>query len=230
MAKAKNVLNTGQIEYLKENYLDKTNKELGDHLGYSKSSIQRYLTSLNLSRKNNDTSSLEGEEWCYIDDPEIDLKDRYAVSNMGRILNIEKDRILTPVPDAWGYLKVKLYADGKYKLRLVHRLVAFAFCDMPEEYEDNWEVNHLKGVKTDNRSTELEWSTPSDNQKHAYATGLREANKGEDSVLCKYSEKDAALAKELYSKGTPISQISTKVGISKSYLHNIFGGNRRETK
>ena len=59
-----------------------------------------------------------------------------------------------------GYLKVKI----KRKTRTVHRLVAMAFHGIPEP---NMVVNHINGVKTDNRPENLEWVTYSQNIFHS---------------------------------------------------------------
>ena len=42
------------------------------------------------------------------------------------------------------------------------------------------EVNHKKGIKTDNRATELEWTTHLDNVRHAFETKLVVVKKGAD--------------------------------------------------
>lgn len=93
----------------------------------------------------------------------------YLVSDDGRVFNgstgKELKQIITPNN---GYLKVTLYRkDGKRKFENVHRLVARAFVD---GYGD--EVNHINGIKTDNRAKNLEWCTHGENLLHAYKTGL----------------------------------------------------------
>lgn len=58
----------------------------------------------------------------------------------------------------------------------LHRAVACSMLAIPEKYKDispsKLEVNHLDGVKTNPHFLNLEWSTKSDNLKHAVANGL----------------------------------------------------------
>lgn len=70
-----------------------------------------------------------------------------------------------------GYLRLALVRDGSQRNHLVHRLVADAFIPNPDNKP---EVNHRNGDKRDNRASNLEWATTSENQVHAYNTGLKE--------------------------------------------------------
>lgn len=72
-----------------------------------------------------------------------------------------------------GYLRIQLAKDSTRKNFMVHRLVASAFLDNPDQLP---EVNHRDGNKKNNHVANLEWVTESDNQLHAYETGLREPN------------------------------------------------------
>ena len=74
--------------------------------------------------------------------------------------------------DKDGYSYVVLYKNKKRKHFKVHRLVAMAFLKNPKNKP---EVNHKQGIKSDNRVTELEWNTTSENVQHAYDTGLKTA-------------------------------------------------------
>ena len=59
----------------------------------------------------------------------------YEVSNLGNVksLNKRKGRILKPIKDHFGYLRVNLY-NSEYKIHKVHRLVAEAFIPNPNNY------------------------------------------------------------------------------------------------
>ena len=99
------------------------------------------------------------EEWL----PIKDYEDLYQVSNYGRVKSLEridslgrtvKERILKPINDKDGYQLVQLYKDGKGKTFKIHRLVANAFIDNPNNLP---QVNHIDEVKTNNHISNLEW-------------------------------------------------------------------------
>lgn len=110
----------------------------------------------------------------------------YQVSNLGRVKGLKREskhykggvrvyneRFLNPCLHKDGYLKVGLIKDGINKQHSVHRLVCSSFI---ENIYNKPQVNHKNGVKTDNRLENLEWSTSSENHKHAYKIGLRHQN------------------------------------------------------
>lgn len=97
----------------------------------------------------------------------------YQVSNLGRVKSFYTNRILKPGTDKDGYLRVDLCKDKKPKHFHIHRLVAETFLPNPENKPC---VNHKLGKKQDNRATELEWCTYSENEIHSFNVLGKKAN------------------------------------------------------
>lgn len=96
----------------------------------------------------------------------------YFVSKKGDVYNASGLK-LKPRINKQGYLKVSLSKNGKQKGFFIHRLVAIAFIDNPDQKKT---VNHINGIKNDNRVENLEWATQQENNMHAWETGLQNAN------------------------------------------------------
>lgn len=98
---------------------------------------------------------------------------KYQISECGEVIN-SRDHTLKPTITEGGYLSIQLYKTGKdnkyeRKHMLVHRLVAFTYIPNSHKYKV---VNHINGIKWDNRVENLEWCTYSENTQHAIDTGL----------------------------------------------------------
>ena len=95
---------------------------------------------------------------------------RIKVSNKGNVIRCEKGAC-SPLK-AWrnngGYQTA--HAVPGSNNQLVHRMVAETWIPNPNNYR---EVNHINGDKDDNRVENLEWTTRSENLRHAYRTGLK---------------------------------------------------------
>ena len=104
----------------------------------------------------------------------------YKVSNLGKILSLNykntgKAELLKPSKTKDGYFQVILYKNGESKTCRVHRLVAEAFLENPENLP---EVNHKDENKKNNfvflnedgsvdkKRSNLEWKTHKDNINH----------------------------------------------------------------
>jgi len=120
----------------------------------------------------------------------IPYVDGYDVSNFGRVrswrtvkprkgggtqaVRRKVPRILKASVPKTGYPVVGIgrlrYVKGHYGRRpVVHRLVALAFLPNPEGLPT---VNHLTGLRTDNRLDNLAWASRAEQARHAWAYGL----------------------------------------------------------
>lgn len=130
----------------------------------------------------------EEETWK----PIKDYENVYEVSNYGNVRSIDryyeqtngkcekyqhiyKGKILKQYKNNAGYMQVQLSFKYKSIPKRVHKLVAEAFLDNPNNYKC---VNHINGDKTNNRVENLEWCTYSHNNREARRLGLNKGYKG----------------------------------------------------
>lgn len=119
----------------------------------------------------------EVEVWKQIQDYPL-----YEISNLGNCRRLDaivkrkdgrvyyhKGRFLKSAVDSSGYNQYILFKNGCRKTFSAHRLVAEYFIPNPYSFP---EVNHKNGIKTDNRASQLEWTTRKENIQHAVDTGL----------------------------------------------------------
>lgn len=111
----------------------------------------------------------------------------YKISNLGNLQSRAKNKnwkLLKSNYGHYGYLTVGLYKNKKASNFRVNRLVAEAFLPNPKEKPV---VNHINGIKWDNRVENLEWVTYSENGLHAYEK-LQNVSKGSGGkIVYKYT-------------------------------------------
>lgn len=120
----------------------------------------------------------------------------YQVSNLGRVKRIgkyrnqvrewESNRLLKPAKKNNGYMYCQLSKDNKTSPKMVHRLVAEAFIENPENKPT---VNHIDGNRANNVVENLEWATYTENNVHmlydlhGYVIGQHRNKRGSKAVL-----------------------------------------------
>lgn len=93
----------------------------------------------------------------------IDGFENYEVSNLGKVRNMKNGRILKPKLQKNGYLTYCLSENNKQKRLYLHRIIAIAFIDNPDEKPC---VNHIDENKLNNDLSNLEWCTARENLVH----------------------------------------------------------------
>ena len=166
----------------------------------------------------------------------------YEISNYGRVKSINRlvkgrwgftkinEKILNLVFDKDGYLIVTLCKDGKQKVGKVHRLVAEAFLDNPNNYPV---INHIDGRKENNNVENLEFCTQSHNVKEAYRLGLEKPQLTglgklgiKNKKAMKIKQIDLATNEVVnYYYGTLEAQRNT--GINFRNIHMCLNGKRK---
>jgi hypothetical protein len=175
--------------------------------------------------KDVDLSNYRGEDYTGL----------YQVSNLGRVKGLSrlkyskgkvysaiKEKILKP-SFARDYLIIMLSKNNKRKGYLLSRLVAVHFVPNPDNKP---EVNHKDGIKRHNFDYNLEWSTRSENMKHAVKNDLLFMHHGEDLTQSKLKECHVLFIRKLLKKGRTHKYIAKMFYVDKSTISDI---KRRKT-
>jgi len=164
---------------------------------------------------------LEAEEkWL----PVVGYEDFYMVSSLGRVRLLERSgfrkngrffyvhsKIKKPYLTKAGYYRLHMEKNKQSKHILVHRLVAEAFIPNPENKPH---INHINGITTDNRVSNLEWCTPRENLIHSYKFLGRKAPQrfGKDNPMCKIvlKIKDGVVIQEFFGAKAAAESVGTR--------------------
>ena len=154
-----------------------------------------------------------------------DIKDYetfYEVSNFGQVRNVKTKLILKPALSKKGYLQVHLCKNSKVKVFYIHRLVAQTFIF---NQQNKKQVNHINGIKTDNRDKNLEWVTCSENIMHSYKKGLQPIvwdNQLKIKIAKKHYKKVKNIEQNIVYES--ITKASKECNINVSTLSNCLRG------
>lgn len=155
---------------------------------------------------------------------------RYEISSNGRLKSVcrtvecrkdvfitKKERILKPFDSGRGYLKYKLSFNGE-KTISAHRLVANAFL---KNNSNKSQVNHINGIKNDNRVDNLEWATASENVVHSLNNKLKISQKGSEHGMSKLTEKDVLEIRKIGRTKT-LKEIAIIYDVDMSLISSIL--------
>ena len=155
----------------------------------------------------------------------------YKVSNLGNVRSLdraitysngrkhfEKGKMLKPTLKSNGYYYVSLSRNCKTPKYDIHKLVAIAFLENPNNYKC---VNHIDGNKLNNNINNLEWCSYSYNAIHANKLGLTTVTKGETNGMAKLTETQVKEIKELLNKGHTGRSLANKFNVAEATISQI---------
>lgn len=143
--------------------------------------------------------------------------DNYEVSNLGKVRNIKSGRILKPSLNKNGYLRLWLCKNNKRKHLYLHRIIATAFIDNPDEKPC---VNHIDENKLNNDLSNLEWCTVRENLIHGTRT-KRAAEKCFKKVI------QLDLNDNVLNEFESMVQAEQETGVSRRNISSCCNGKRK---
>jgi len=157
----------------------------------------------------------------------------YEASNLGRVRStyklfvksngtafIRKEKILKCWEVHHEYLRVAFYVNGKRWTTGVHRAVAEAFHENPDNLP---EVNHINAISNDNRAINLEWCSRRENVLHSWRMGLCPVKRGELNGMAKLTEeKVRAIRREYVPFKVTAKNLSEKYNVPLGSVKNIL--------
>ena len=151
----------------------------------------------------------------------VDYEGYYQVSNKGRVMSlslrngrkvIKRNKILNQTLNTKGYLKTNFSVENKIKTIRTHRIVGITFIP---NLLNKPEINHINGIKTDNRVENLEWVTHQENCEHSYANSLnkraRKVNQIKNGVIINTFRSQYEASKEIGVSQASISNCCNKI-------------------
>jgi len=147
---------------------------------------------------------------------EIPFAENYLCSNYGNVKSKRYNKPLKGNVNNCGYKRVQLGSSGNK--HFVHRLVAETWL---EKHFNKDVVNHLDGNKLNNKHTNLEWCTRSENDIHAFANDLRKSKKGENHHNHKLTLLDVTRIRLLLSKNYNCTYIANEYNVHRRTISDI---------
>ena len=148
----------------------------------------------------------------------------YEISAYGTIRRVETKKILKP-RFYNRYLHTSLSVNNKYYYHTVHRLVAMAWLETPENYK-SLQVAHNDGDPMNNHYTNLRWATAKENIHDKYAHNSFNPPFGENHHASTLNvDIVVKMRREIKETKANCSELSKKYGKAKLTIYDAVVGN-----
>ena len=155
---------------------------------------------------------------------------QYEVYDLGRIHSLKRTNNITMKQEnANGYHRITFSKNGKPKRFLVHRLVLSLFHRPPKLKE---QCNHKNGIRNDNKLSNLEWLTASENQLYSYShLGLKSHGRSPFGEKNHRSKKiNLNLVFSLRHQGWSQQKIADQLGLHQTMISHVLKGHHWSKK
>jgi len=158
----------------------------------------------------------------------------YDATKDGRIRRSENKRISVTADHPSGYRQIAMHNNGVRRTQKIHRMVYEAWVG---PIPPGMQINHLNGIKSDNRIENLEMCTPQQNIEHSVRTGLLPRGdrhhfvkrpetipRGTNHHASKLTDE---LALQIYLEGASaknLNQLAAKYGMSWGAIYSLMNG------
>jgi len=150
----------------------------------------------------------------------------YSITEDGKVWSNLSSKFLKAGLGKVGYYVVALHKDNKQKTFNIHRLVAESFIN--NDFNKGY-VNHINGIKTDNKVENLEWVTAKENNIHAHKIGLNyisKLNRIEASRTAKEKFSKIVLDTQTGVFYNSAREAAMAKGINSNTLHGRLNGSK----
>ena len=159
------------------------------------------------------------EIWKEIVDEKI-IVGKYEVSNKGRVRGVKTGYIIPIQDNGFGYKKCAFSSPGQTIQRYIHRLVANAFLENPNEFP---QVGHKDHDKENNSVENLYWTSQSQNTRDGIAAGrINSKKRGKTN---KFSHSDIKFIAEKRVQGYGVAEIARLLDVPRTSVSSVL--NRR---